>query len=235
MDISRILDNQKIRIASLLILIGVIARISFHDFFNSISLPFIENGFLDVFFIIGAISIISGLLIGKYYFFIVPIIILGITDLYYGIIDPINASYWYSWLFLFTTTGYVFIAMFGYYARKKSELKFSHIPKLLGFGIFGVIIYDLWTNFGFWLGFSKLGFYPQTINGLITVYIGGIPFMLWHILSLSLLLTIIIIPLILYKDRLSVSKNIIVKPMENLYFLGVTIILISASILSAII
>jgi hypothetical protein len=235
MNSNKIIDNQKFKIASLLILIGVIGRISFHDFFNSISLPFIENGFLDVFFIIGALSIISGILLGKYYVFIVPIIIISITDLYYGIIDPINASYWYSWLFLFTTSGYVFIAMLGYYSRKKFELNFNYIPKLLGFGVIGVILYDLWTNFGFWLGFSKLGFYPQTINGLISVYIGGLPFMLWHIISLSLLLTIIIIPLILYKEKLVLSKNIIIKPFDNIYILIATIILISASILSAII
>jgi len=235
MNISEIINNQKIKIASLLIIIGILGRISFHDYFNNIRLPFIEYGFLDVFFIIAAISIFSGILIGKYYVFIIPIIIISITDIYYGIINPINTSYWYTWLFLFTTSGYAFIAILGFYAKKRFQLNSNLIPKILGSGILGALIYDLWTNFGFWLGFSKLGYYPQTIIGLTSVYINGLPFMLWHMLSLSILLTIIITPLILYKQRLVLSKDIVIKPYENIYILSATIILISLSILSAII
>jgi hypothetical protein len=235
MNISDIINNQKLKIASLLILIGILGRISIHDYFNNIRLPFIEYGFLDVFFIIAAISIFSGILIGKYYVFIIPIIIISITDIYYGFVNPINTSYWYTWLFLFTTSGYAFIAILGYYAKKRFQLNSNFLPKILGSGILGVLIYDLWTNFGFWLGFSKLGYYPPTFIGLTSVYISGLPFMLWHILSLSILLTIIITPLLLYKKRLLLSKNIVTKPYENIYILSATIILVSLSILSAII
>lgn len=235
MNISEKIDISKIKLASLLILIGVIGRILLHDYFNSISIPFAEYGFLDVFFIIALISIISGILIGKYYVFIVPICIIAITDIFYGIIDPINISYWYSWLFLFTTSGYVFLALLGSYTRKNSNINMNFIPKILGAGIFGVIIYDLWTNFGFWLGFSKLGYYPQTFQGLISVFIGGIPFMIWHILSLSLALTIITTPLVIYKEKINFSSTIFLKPTEKVYIISVTLILITASIISALI
>ena len=130
--------------------------------------------------------------------------------IFYGIVDPINTALWTTWLFLFTTSGYVFIAIIGLYTRRHSKFDMSFIPKILGAGIIGIIVYDLWTNFGFWLSYSKLGFYPQTYEGLFSVFIGGIPFMLWHILSFSIVLTIILIPIIKYKDLSILSyKNIL--------------------------
>lgn len=235
MNISNKIDKQKLMIASLLIMIGVLSRITLHDFFNSINNPFTTNGFLDVFFIIALISIFSGILLGKYFIFIIPICVIGITDIFYGIVDPINTALWTTWLFLFTISGYVFIAIIGLYTRKNSKFDMSFIPKILGAGIFGIIVYDLWTNFGFWLSYSKLGFYPQTLAGLTSVFIGGLPFMLWHILSFSIVLTIILIPLIHYKDLSIISYKNILKPNEKIYILSVTLILITASIITAII
>jgi hypothetical protein len=235
MNLSSKFDKQKVTIASLLIIIGVSCRITLHDFFNSINNPFATSGYLDVFFIIALISIFSGILLGKYYTFIIPLCVIGITDIFYGIIDPINTALWSTWLFLFTTTGYIFIALIGLYNRKNSKFNMSFIPKILGSGIFAIIIYDLWTNFGFWLSYSKLGFYPQTISGLITVYIGGLPFMLWHILSFSIALTIILIPIIHFKNLSKISYDIILKPNEKIYILSATLILITASIITAII
>jgi len=235
MKISEKIDKQKIMIASLLVTIGVICRITLHDFFNSINNPFTDYGFLDVFFIIAIISIFSGILLGKYYVFIIPICVIAITDIFYGIVDPINAALWSTWLFLFTTTGYVFIALLGLYTRKKSKFDMTFIPKILGTGIIGIIIYDLWTNFGFWIGYSKLGFYPQTFEGLITVFIGGIPFMIWHILSFSLLLTIISIPLIHYKEISIFSYRNVLNPTDKVYILSATLILMTVSVITALI
>jgi hypothetical protein len=235
MNINNIIDKQKLMIAGILIMIGVLSRITLHDYFNSINNPFTTNGFLDVFFIIALISILSGILLGKYFIFIIPICVIGITDIFYGIIDPINAALWATWLFLFTTSGYVFIAILGLYTRKNSKFDISFFPKILGAGIFGIIVYDLWTNFGFWLSYSKLGFYPQTLGGLTTVFIGGLPFMLWHILSFSIAFTLIILPIIYYKDLSMFAYKNILKPNEKIYILSATLILITASIITAII
>jgi hypothetical protein len=229
------IDKQKIMLAFILVTLGVISRISLHDFFNNINNPFTTNGFLDVFFIIAVISILSGLLLGKYYVLIVPICVILITDIFYGIVDPINNALWSSWLFLFTTSGYVFIALIGLFTKRKLKINLSFFPKIFGSGIIGVIIYDLWTNFGFWLSYSKLGFYPQNFQGLASVFISGIPFMLWHILSFSLLLSTILLPIILIKDNPLFSENFMLKPIEKVYIISFTIILISASIITALI
>jgi len=147
----------------------------------------------------------------------------------------VNTALWSTWLFLFTTSGYVFIALFGLLSKRKIKFEVKYIPKFLGIGFIGIIIYDLWTNFGFWLSYSQLGFYPQTIFGLMTVFVGGLPFMLWHILSFSIILTIILIPIIHFKSLSKISYDIILKPNEKIYILSATLILITASIITAII
>jgi hypothetical protein len=228
-------DRQKIMLAGLLIAIGVLGRLILHDFFNGISNPFAEFGFLDVFFVVALVAIFSGVLLGKYYTFIVPLCVLIITDIYYAFVDPINAAIYTSWLFLFTLSGYVFIALIGAFTRKKSKLNMMFVPKLLGAGVVGIVIYDLWTNFGFWLAYSKLGYYPQTIEGLGTVYLGGVPFMVWHLLSTSVALAVIIIPLMYLKKHEILTKEFVVKPIEKYVITGATVFLIVASILTAMI
>lgn len=229
------INKQKLLLSISLILIGVISRISLHDFFNSINNPFAASGFLDVFFIIAVISILSGILLGKFYVFFIPICVILLTDFYYALIDPINYAIWPSGLFLFTYSGFVFIALLGLFTKKKSDLNFTFIPKILGAGIIGIIIYDLWTNFGFWLIYSKLGFYPQNIQGLISVIIAGIPFMLWHILSSSLLLCLVIIPLLLFVDKPLISHNLKLKTRDKILIFSGTVFLIFASIITTII
>jgi hypothetical protein len=136
---------------------------------------------------------------------------------------------------LFTTSGYVFLGLMGLYTRRKFNINISFIPKILGVGIFGIIIYDLWTNFGFWLGFSKLGYYPQTFEGLFSVFISGIPFMIWHILSLSIVLTIFVLPIVIYKEKLIILPSSLIKSKDRIYIISITLILITTSIISAII
>lgn len=238
MNIIEKIDKQKLLLASMLIVIGVISRILLHDFFNGMANPWDESGFgvLDVFFITAVIAIISGILIGKYYTLIVPIAVLTITDTYYAFVNSTYAglALYTSWLFLFTISGYVFIALLGLYLKRKSKLNFSFFPKLMGIGVLGVIIYDLWTNFGFWLTYSKLGWYPATIQGLATVYSGGIPFMIWHLLSTTIAISVVAVPIIYFKEHKILTSDRVLKPMEQYVIAGTTVILVILSIVSAI-
>ncbi len=229
------IDNQKILLASILIVIGVLCRIILHDFFNSINNPWAEFGVLDVFFVIALVSIISAILLGKYYTIAVPIIVLAITDGFYALANPVNIALYPTWLFLFTGSGYIFIALLSLYAKKKSKLNKIFIPKILGVGILGVIIYDLWTNFGFWLSYSRLGWYPISLEGLTTVYIGGIPFMIWHILSTAIAITVIVIPLVYLTEHKLIKSEPMLKPVEKYVIASTTLFLMAVSIISAII
>ena len=239
MNIIEKIDKQKLLLTGLLIIIGVISRILLHDFFNGIANPWDASGFgvLDVFFITAVIAIISGVLLGKYYTLIVPIVVMTITDTYYAFANSTYAglALYTSWLFLFTISGYVFIALLGSYLKKKSKLSFTFIPKFMGVGILGVVIYDLWTNFGFWLTYSKLGWYPATFGGLATVYSGGIPFMIWHILSTTIALSVIAFQLIYFKEHKILKTDFTLKPFEKYSIACATAVLAILSIISAII
>lgn len=229
------IDNQKILLASILIFIGVFCRIILHDFFNSINNPWAEFGVLDVFFVIAAVSIFSAILLGNYYTIAIPIIVLAITDGFYALVNPLNIAIYPTWLFLFTSSGYIFIALLSLYPKKKSKLNKIFIPKILGAGILGVVIYDLWTNFGFWLSYSRVGWYPISLEGLATVYIGGIPFMIWHILSTAIAITVIIIPLVYFTEHKLIKSETMLNPFEKYVIASATLFLMAVSIISAII
>ena len=65
MDIIDKISKQKILLVILLVAIGVLLRITLHDFFNGIANPMAEYGYLDVFFVTAMIAILSGILLGK--------------------------------------------------------------------------------------------------------------------------------------------------------------------------
>ena len=230
-------NKQKILLAGLLISIGVLSRIILHDFFNNITNPWEQSGLLglDVFFVIATVSIFSGIVLGKHYLFIIPISVIVISDVFYAFVDPINVLLYTTYLFLFTITGYIFISLIGFYTKKKSKLNKAFIPKIFGAGIVGIVIYDLWTNFGFWLSFSRL--YPNylspTFSGLIQAYTWGIPMMIWHILSGLITITIFAVPLILLKEHKIFQTDYTLKPLEKYSIASATIVLMILSIITA--
>ncbi len=233
------INNQKILLAGLLVAIGVLGRIILHDFFYGIANPWDQSGLsvLDVFFVIAAVSIFSGILLGKYYALIIPIIVIVISDVFYALVNPVNVLIYTTYLFLFTITGYIFISLIGFYTKKKSKLNITFIPKILGAGIVGIIIYDLWTNFGFWLSFSRL--YPDylspTFGGLIEAYTWGMPVMIWHILSGFIAIIIIAVPLVYLKEHKILQTDFKLKPIEKYVIASATLFLMGVSIISAII
>lgn len=172
-------NMKKIAIASLLISIGIISRIFLRNFLPppppiylnifGISQPIFIAG--DVFFVIASISLISGRYLKEYFTFLVPFIIMVITDVFIG----------NNFIFLFTWSGFSIIAGIGYLLRKKSAKCF------ISLSIPSIILYDLWTNFGWWLGY-----YGGNLKYLSLCYTLAIPFMIWHIISTSLVLPIFV-------------------------------------------
>ena len=198
--------NEKSRIiaALTLIIFGVICRIMLKDVM------------MDLFFVIAVVSILTGLLLGGYYIFIVPISIMIITDLIIG----------NNIIFLFTWSGFVIFALIGYILKSKHCLTIKKAPLIIGAGIAGIIIYDIWTNFGCWLGW-----YPQTFEGLVTCYTMALPFTLWHLITTIIALTTVIIPLTL----LNKDEDINIKPLKKHTTIAVPTVLMIAAILSLIV
>jgi hypothetical protein len=223
--------KQNIIIAMILIIIGIAGRVFLHDIFAGINNPLSTTGYLvplDLFFIIAAISLYAGVILNKYYTFLIPLCIIALTDIFYAVSEPESVALWVTWLFLFTWSGYAVISNLGFTSKGKN----INVYKLTGVGIIGVIFYDIWTNFGFWLSYSKLGYYTQDINGLATVYIGGLPTMLWHMLSTSLAVICIGVTLKYLTENEFPKRNIEIKSREKYALLGSTSILLLVSVLS---
>lgn len=167
-------------IAILLISMGIIGRIWMRWMLPAAPHFYIDIGgssypvfMMDMFFWVAAISMIAGKYLGKIYAFVVPLSVMAISDIYFG----------NTWIMMFTWSGFIMMGFISYTRRNAS------FDSYIGYGLASVLLYDLWTNFGSWLGW-----YPHTINGLILCFTLAIPFMLWHILSTAVALTLLSIP-----------------------------------------
>jgi len=200
-------EKNRILVAISLIFIGAVGRISFYQILpNTPSIYITINGItqpmfmMDLFFLVAVVALVSGLFLGGYYTFIVPISVMIITDLILG----------NTWILLFVWSGFAVIGLIGYLLKKKHSLSLKRVPTIIGAGIGGVLVYDLWTNFGCWLGW-----YPHTFNGLSTCYTVGVPFMLWHLLSTTIALTVVILPIAYLKEHKIIKTDFVIRPFEK--------------------
>ena len=155
---------------------------------------------MDLFFIVAIIALLSGLLLGSYYAFIVPISVILITDIILG----------NDYIFLFTWSGFAMIGLVGYILKAKNKFTIKKTPTIFGAGIGSVLLYDLWTNFGCWLGW-----YPHTVAGLSTCYTVALPFMLWHVLSTTIAIGLVVIPIAYLKEHKTLELDYTIKPIEK--------------------
>jgi len=214
---------QRPLLAALLIIMGVMGRIFLCNFLPALPrYSFTLNGITqpvfmaDMFFIVAAIALLSGLLLGGYYTLLVPLGVLFLTDLYYG-----NNS-----IFLFTWSGFVLLGLLGYSAKKRLPLTVKSILPVMGLGIGGVLLYDLWTNFGCWLMW-----YPATLDGLLYCYILALPFTAWHLLSTLLALPLLYFVVVAIKTMKGTLYRITITPLEKYVTLSASSILIITSLL----
>lgn len=224
----KLLDEKNKLITALsLITLGVISRLTFFDLLPNTPAIYIHlNGVtqpmfgLDLFFIIAVISLLSGILIGGYYTFIIPLSVMMITDLIIG----------NTYIFLFTWSGFLVIGIIGYLVRAKRNLTFTNFPMFLGAGIGGIIIYDIWTNFGTWLGV-----YSHNINSLIMCYTVALPFFLWHVLSTTILFTAVLIPVIILKEKELIKAEYTIKPFEKYTTITIAVVLMALGVITLIV
>jgi len=220
-------EKNKIFIAITLIIIGVFSRIALINFLpntphiylnlNGISQPLFM---LDLFFIVAVIAIISGLVLGSYYTFLIPIAVMVISDVLIG----------NTYIFLFTWSGFAILGLIGYMLKTKRSMKLRNMPMFLGTGILGILLYDFWTNLGCWLGW-----YPHTLNGFIICFTVAIPFTLWHLLSTTAMLTAVLIPIIILKNHKIIKLDVSTNPFEKYATLAVPAVLIILAVISLIV
>lgn len=145
--------------AILLFVIGFGGRIMLHDY------PNFETVMVSIF--------LASMLLPLSMSFVVTISIIFLSDLYLGYFGT-------SKIIIFTYSGFLLVSLIT--SRFKDQIKGDYnsntVYKFSATGIIFAGIYDVWTNFGVFLLSYEL-----TLENLILVYILGIPFMIYHLLS----------------------------------------------------
>ena len=186
--------NKKMGLMLVLIIAGIFGRLTLSELLppsldifinlNGITQPLLM---MDLFFLIATISMLSGFLLDRRgYSLLVPISIMLVTDLIIG----------NNLIFLFTWSGFAMIALLSHVLKSRGAFCMQRKSMIFGTGIAGVLLYDLWTNFGCWLLW-----YPHTVKGLILCYTLAIPFTLWHLLSTSLAIAFVVLPVVYLKEH----------------------------------
>jgi len=219
------INKNRIILGILLVAIGVILRLllrsnlpsspSIYITINGITQPMF---LLDLFFVVAVISIVSGLILGGYYTFIVPISVMILTDIIIG----------NNWILLFTWSGFALLGLIGYLLKTSNGLTLERVPRILGAGVGGILLYDIWTNFGTWLG----GWYTHTFEGLALCYTYALPFMFWHLLSTTITLGLVIVPIIYLKEHKITIPEFTVNPFEKRTTIIASAILMILAVLS---
>jgi len=159
--------------------------------------------------IIMVITFLAAIFLRSTMAILVPIFSMILSDLLLG--NSIFIGNQMNRIVLFTYSGFAMIALVNIFSRNKfrkglGELKVRNIGIAAGLGIGFVLIYDVWTNIGWWYLI-----YPHTANSLAAVFTSGIPFMIYHMLSGAITFTAIALPIISYvsmKHRIEMPLKI---------------------------
>ena len=115
----------------------------------------------------------------------VTLSIMLFSDLYLGYFGS-------SKIILFTYTGFMMVNVITTKYKNNIDIgkNVGSVYRFTASGVIFAAIYDTWTNFGvFWIS------YEHTLENLMLVYILGIPFMLYHLISNLVTFTLVGLPL----------------------------------------
>jgi hypothetical protein len=169
--------KKDIIIASILILVAILFRTVLHLGAN--------------FELVTSASLLGGYFIkNKKIVFSIPLIIMVATDFYIG----------NTLIFLFTWSAYLASPVLGILIKNSKRInKIFKLVALEGAGIFSVIIFFIWTNFGVVLTTKS---YSKDIYGLGLSYVNAIPFIKPQLISTIIALPILFVIVFLIKRAL---------------------------------
>lgn len=107
---------------------------------------------------VAAIAIFAGVYLNKKQALIVPLLLMVLSDVFLGMHNVV----------LFTWGSFVLVTFLGIWAKNHKTFKVIVSTSVVSSVLFYVI-----TNFGVW----AMGWYPQTVKGLLDCYILGLPFL----------------------------------------------------------
>ena len=151
--------KKQVVLLSSLLLVGMLTRI----------IPHWPN-----FTAVGAVALAGGALFRlRWIAYLVPVALLFLSDLFIN--NVLYASFhpgfqWFTSGFGFIYGGFLLMVLIGRFGIGSSRKGSS----VLAAGIGGSLLFYLISNFGVWLGSPM---YPQTLGGLVSSYVAGLPFL----------------------------------------------------------
>ena len=180
---------KRLSFALLLVAVGVIGRYLLLD------LPNVET--------MTAVALLAGALLGGGYALAVPLLAVAVFDIFYG-----NSS-----ILFFTWSAWALIGLIGLLLKGKKMKTWKFTASMTGLGIVSSLFFYLWTNFGVWL----IGdWYPDTVKGLMTCMIAGIPFLKAQILGNLIVVPVVAVSLSYIWQKVNVLqlKFVKIKPKK---------------------
>ena len=178
--------------------------------------------------IIMVLTFLAAIFIRPTLAFFVPLFSMMLSDLLLG--NPIFVGSQINRIVLFTYSGFAMIAVINIFNRSRfrkglCELKLKNIGIAAGLGIGFVLIYDVWTNFGWWYLI-----YPHTVNSLGAVFTAGIPFMIYHMISGVFTFVVIALPVVSFVS-MEYSPEVPLK-IKKIHRIPITVLVVGLIVLS---
>jgi len=228
MDIKSLFEEIKVNHEVLYVLLYILLIIGFIGSAVLGRFLLVSSGAPPNFEIIMVITLLAALLLRSPIAFIVPLVSMILSDILLG--NPIFVGAQMNRIVLFTYSGFAMIAVINIFNKERfrkglGEIRLKNIGYAAGLGIGFVLLYDVWTNFGWWYLI-----YPHTAESFVAVFTAGIPFMINHLVSGVVTFVVIALPIITYVSQ----KHIIELPvtLKNIQKIPVAAVAIGLILLS---
>lgn len=158
----------------------------------------------------------------------VPLLSMIFSDLLIG--NPVFIGSQMNRIVMFTYSGFTMIALINVFNRdrfKKSlgGFRLKNAGMAAGLGVGFVLIYDVWTNIGWWYLI-----YPHNVNSLAAVFTAGIPFMVYHMISGVVTFVLVALPILAYvSKKTSIESPIKIKNIHKIPVAVLALCLIALS------
>ncbi len=161
------MTREKNAMAATFIIIGIVGRLLLID------APNIET--------VLAVSILAGYYLGGAYMIIIPLAIMGVSDviIYGGLVGDRYPFQAILGLTAFTWSGFVFVSLIGRISRRRVLKVVKNVAIVTAVSIPATIAYDLWTTLGGW--YFIYG--PLLGWSLWDALVNLTPFMILHLIS----------------------------------------------------
>ena len=156
--------------------------------------------------------------------FLIPLLSMIFSDILLG--NPILVGSSMNSIVLFTYTGFLMVSFLLLKTKKISHqslttINLKSIGLCIGVGMISTLMYDVWTNAGWWYLM-----YPHTLETFISVFVAGIPFMIYHQLSTTFTFLTIAIPI----GYVLLNKYNLIIPNKHQNFERIPLVLVTLAL-----